>query len=228
MIEEGFLVPPLFILMSMGLGVAVFFAPHTWVLSFLRSKQNSEIMLGQHTFSMAMSVFFTVALFSVIRVRYGGEGSYALEAFVLFALYGGAHIQAYFQGIEQKKIPVRIASAWFSRNLKVMLFSLAGFIVIQVFVLLFAFVNMQSGQILLNPVREATFVSGVFWIGLLFLMFERASRKGVIPEGVKFHNVLWPLVVGLFLMMLPLLVQEIATSEKFREMMEAPARLHKV
>ena len=228
MIEEGFSVPPLFILMSMGLGAAVFFSPHIWVLSSLRSKLKPETALGRHTFAMAMSVFFTVALFSVVRVHYSGEGRYVLEAFVLFALYGGAHVLAYFQGIEQKKIPIKVVSAWFGRNLSVMLFSLAGFVVIQVFVLAFAFVNMQTGQILLNPVREATFVSGVLWIGLLFWMFERANRRGVIPENVKFHNILWPLVVGLFLMMLPLLVQEVATSEKFHEMMEAPARLHKV
>lgn len=228
MIEESFNLPPLFILICMGLGLAVFFAPHVWLLRLIRAGDQILPSLGQQAFAMAMSVFFTVAVLSLLWVQFEGQGSSVIEIFVIVALYGGAHIQAHCAGTEPLRIPLKIIWGWFSKNLQVMLMALAGFALIQGLLLVFAFANIQSGDILFAPVREATFFTGVFWIGMLYFLYKLAQKRGVLPEGTVFHRLLWPLVLGLFLIMLPLLVQEVATSDSFRVMMDAPRPLQKV
>ena len=206
MIENSFVTPPLFTILCVFLGAAIFFAPYSWLFK----RTSSSISLGVYVFTTAMYAFFGVALFSCLHGVYDGRGLLWPEIFVLLILGAGGFLYAKITGQAPKDIPARLIHAFFVNN-----------------ALAVGFILLSGGLIMLLlfflPLEHAVFSTGVVFIGALYWLYGRYNAS----EDIQFHQILWPLVLGLLLFMGPLLVQEIANSEEFQKSLHAAPRLQK-
>ena len=206
MIEGAFITPPLFTMLCVFLGAAIFFAPYSW----LPRRSYSSSSLGLYVFKSAMHAFFGVALFSCLYGVHSGRGLLWPEVSVLLILLLGGFIYTKIGGHSAKDIPLRLINVFLVSNaLTVSFILLSGGLVI----VLMSFLSLEY----------AVFSAGVVLVGVLYWLYGRYNPQG----DLQFHNVLWPLALGLLLFMGPLLVQEIANSEKFQESLHAPPRLQK-
>jgi len=91
---------------------------------------------------------------------------------------------------------------------------------------IFTFVQI-SLDLAVVPVREATFLSGGLWIGLLYKLHLSTQRWASEYVGAGFSGLIWPLALGLFFWMLPLLLNELVHSEDFQEMLHRTPSLQR-
>lgn len=94
----------------------------------------------------------------------------------------------------------------------------------------FYFCQFITGNNLLNYTISA-FVAGSMWnVPVLFLYYKIRNLRGDEPimlKNVKFHDLLWPVLLAYALLILPLLIQDVANSKGYKEMLEAKPRLRK-
>lgn len=220
-----FNIPPMLIMLCAAMGAAAFFAPHLWLWQRVRGQRGE--FLGFRVFALMMGALFSVSLFSLIRGFYDGLGVLPLEAFVVFALSAGAFVYLGAQGYGPGVCILRAARGWLMMNMQLAVLMLVTIVLVQAVMVGLFFLNARLETAVFNPVREAAFTGGVFWLVALYGLF-RAVRAADQPDpAFKFHHVLWPLALGLFLLMIPMLVQHLAVSEKFYDMMHRPPRLQK-
>jgi hypothetical protein len=215
---------PLLNVLCAFLGAAVFFSPHFWLLSLSKHEAPREGGLGVFTFKTAMAAFFAVALVSFLNGFWEGAGVLWPELAALCALAGGAFVY-HCAGKRQARAFLKNTGGF----LVLTVFKVLGFAVVTVLfvaglMLCFAALNAVLPSSVFQPVREATFLSGALWIGVLYRLHVRAGER----HELAFHHTLWPLAVGLLVLMFPMLFQNLVTSEKFQESLNRPPSLQKV
>jgi hypothetical protein len=77
-----------------------------------------------------------------------------------------------------------------------------------------------------GPPWFPVFATGVLWVAAFSALYAYAHYKNR-TGGLKFHQILWPLLLGFIFVMLPDLLEHLAHSPKVHEIMEAPPRLQR-
>jgi asparagine N-glycosylation enzyme membrane subunit Stt3 len=77
-----------------------------------------------------------------------------------------------------------------------------------------------------GPPWFPVFATGVLWLAGFSGLYAYAHHKNR-TDGLKFHQVLWPLLLGFIFVMLPDLLEHLAHSPKVHEIMQAPPRLQR-
>jgi len=221
---ESFSSPPLFNILCVCLGAGVFFSPHIWLIKKIRSKVSYDDPLGTGVFKTAMATLFGVTLLSFLNGFSVGAGVLWPEFVLLCVLLIGALVYHAIRGSDLRTAPQKLGVFLFFTILKVLGFMFVAWIAIQSLMLLFLWLNTVLPLAVFQPVREATFLIGALWIGLLYWLYK---RKAAAVE-LKFHYLFWPLVLGLLILMLPMLLQNFVNSEDFQDSLKRPPSLQKV
>ena len=221
MVEGAFITPPLFSVLCVALGAAVLTSPYLWFYRCGRNKAVLEQSFGVFVFGCMMSVLFSVALYSFLNGLVMHSGLLWPELCCMLLLALGAFVYFRVQGMVFQEIPVRVLRLWFLSNLQVAGLGAAVFVFGLSLILAVSFVFSYAA------VGEVTFLVGVLLIGGLYMLHARLRR--LYPDQrLKFHQILWPLALGIFLLMVPMLVQNFVNSEKFQQSLHAPPRLQRI
>ena len=224
---DAFASPPLLNFLCVLVGAGLLFSPHIWLISKLRGAGNalSEQSLARCGYGNAMAVFFTAVMISFSYALVGEQGVLWFEAALLLTLIAGGYGLALAGGRGAQAALQETPFIWLVRNAYVFGFMLASFALIQVLLSLFSFMHAALFPSIV-PIRETILFAGALWIGALYYLHLRALGWCKSYDAA-FHKLLWPIVLGLFFFMLPLLINEIAHSEDFHEMLNRAPRLQR-
>lgn len=174
--------------------------------------------------------FTTVVLASLMRQAFflnNALSSYITESMLLVLL-----IIAF---LIKRKLIRRDTNAQLTRNTlqtmqKIALYC-AFTITLWIILMGFFFTNLIIVQLLnsalpltINALQLSVMATGLLSLMPFYFWYTKAKegeKKGHLktPEHYKFHHILWPYIVGLFIFILPLFMEKIAASEKYHAMM---------
>ena len=218
--NEVFVIPPLLSVVCVLLGAGAFFAPHIWLIGKLRAADSAFAgqSLTRCTYGNVMAMFFSGVAVSQVLAVISGQGVLWFEMILMLALVFGAFALGRVGGLSGVNLVRAVPLYWLVRNVAVLAFALAGFALFQLLLSVFGFAR-DTLQLGVAPVREATFVSGGVLIATLYKLYMNVRHWDVVAVHNGFSRLIWPLVLGLFFWMLPLLLNEIAHSAEFHEML---------
>ena len=218
---ESFILPPLFIVLCAALGAAFFFSPHIFLFQRRRAPSTS-VSLRQVVANNGLAVFFVITALSFLHgVFVGGELLwFELSLLCFMCLIGALYAR-------QSAVTVFVLGRGAVKRFVLIAFlsilSVAGFFaLLKMFILL----NANTGLFFINPIRETVFVTGGAWIYALYRLYDPAGLGD--EEGARFHTLLWPLLFGLLIIMAPLIVHKVVTSEEFQKSLHAPRPLPRI
>ncbi len=225
MSPESFASPPLLNILCLSLGAAIFFTPHIWLCRQLKNSGGQNGTLADSVFKTAMATLFAVTVLSFLNGLSIDAGLFWPEIVMACLMMTGAFIyHCYIQKRSFRNAPKKLALFLLRTVLTVLALVAATTFLIQTFMLGFAVLNVNFNGTFFQPVRDATFITGALWIGALYWLCERQGGSG----AVKFHQLLWPLALGLLIIMIPMLAQNFVNSEEFQDSRHKPPPLHKV
>ncbi len=222
--DESFVSPPLFNILCVSLGAALFFAPYIWLRHHASHPERSREGLGYSVFKTAMAVFFAVTVLSFLNGVSVGKGILWPEAVLASILMVGAFIHHRVQGRPWRNAPKKLSLFLLRRVVTILGLMVLTAIIVAVLMYVFTGVNMILSAGVFQPVREATFLIGVLWIGALYWLYQRNSEF----LALKFHHLLWPLVLGLLILMAPMALQNFVNSEQFQDSLHKSRPLQRV
>lgn len=229
-----FYIPPLFQILCFFIGSAALLVPFLWLWHVRTSEEGGELKtLGQLAYTTMMRAFFLVVLFSLVRGLVVTEDVVLLPEIVFSVLMILGFVgHLYLQKRADFSIPFLWTASLYEIRRQLMLVLVILMIEILSFLTVFILVYgvMLLPGIGVNPLELAIFMVGVFWLGGLYLFFSKVQKlcPERFPEYFSYYKLLWPIVVGLLFFMLPLLLYDIAHSEKAREQLMRPPPLHGV
>ncbi len=211
--DEFQFVPPLFVLLFFGLGATMFASPYLWLYQVNRGQ--TDTTLSSDTMMNAARMLFVISIGSAIYNLLRPEANIMGEVILLTALV--VYLTVY--NLARKKKIWLVYATEFADTLFIFLVTC----LFMVLTIVFAFMitkamvvfNEQVAFLFDDPLRNAVFITGVIWIGSLFLLARNAGKKAEEDDRrVQFHNVLWPLAIGLLLVMTPLVVEQMSRDGK--------------
>ena len=221
---EPFISPPLLNVLCMCLGAAIFFAPYIWLWRILKNPDRDNGALGYSVFKMAVAALFSVTVLSFLNGLSIGAGLLWPEIVLSCFLMTGAFIHYRIRGLPLSSAPKKLAMFLLRTILAVLGLMIITAFVVQTLMLGFVILNVNLNLTFFQPVRDATFITGALWIGGLYWICGRQEGAA----SLRFHQLLWPLALGLFILMIPMLVQNFVNSEEFQNSRHKPPPLHKV
>jgi len=211
--DDVFVTPPLLTVLCVLIGSASFFAPYLWVFRVVK-RGRVDVSLSFVVAVHITSVVLSVSVLSFLHGLYSGVWLW-FEAGVVLCFVLGCLIYRCVKGDFGLRSLLRMVRAWLVVNFCVLGCLIVSLMIMALLFSVFDWLNVQAGVLFLNPLRDATLVTGVVLIAALFAVFSYICRH--ISIEFSFHHVLWPLVLGLFFLMGPLLIQNIMNSEEFRK-----------
>ena len=212
--DEFQFVPPLFVLLFFGLGATMFVSPYFWLYQY--GKGQTEASLSSDTMMNAARMLFVISLGSAIYNVTDPEASILGEIMIMVALI--VYLSVYNLARKNKLLHVfasECANTAFTL-IVTCLFMLMTFVFSIMLIKAMVVVNIMVAPIFGDPIQFTVLITGVVWISSLYMLSRFASKKHEEEvKTVQFHNVLWPLAIGLLLVMTPLVVEQMSRDGKF-------------
>ena len=84
-----------------------------------------------------------------------------------------------------------------------------------------------------NTAQAAIIITGLLSLWPFIVWYNKAQNRAqsgqiTIPERYRFHSILWPYILGLLLFIFPLFLDKVASSDKFKQMINASPALQRV
>ena len=232
-------VPFIALILCYALGSALYIGLADWSRSIARGQYNGYNAF--HTiFPWIKAALITVILASLMRQiadhPYDLRG-YLTEIVLLtlsaFAFY--LKLRTVNTGVERP--PIMQNLMLFLKRVAAYCFLTLALWALLIAVFLTSFWGLQiinaAVPMAINTAQTAIIITGLLSLWPFVVWYNKAQNRGrsgqiTIPERYRFHSILWPYILGLLLFILPLFLDKVASSDKFKQMINASPALQRV
>lgn len=231
-------VPYLALVLCLALASGIYIGLAQWTRGIAHGQYNHKTAF-QTISNWLKTAFVTVLLISLLRQALmieHDEASYHIEMILLATL---SFLFVLKRKLIHKENALQITenAAYFLKltGLYCLFTGLLWTFLMCFFLLSLMLVHTISAALPLaiNAFQVSVMATGLIALAPFHVWYKTAkaeAKAGRVktPEHYRFHQILWPFIVALFLFILPLFMEKVATSDKFHEMMNAKPPLERV
>ena len=230
--------PYIALVLCYALGSAIYIGLAQWTRAIAHGNYNQKTPFQTIT-PWLKAAFVTVLLASLVRQTIylqSNSSEYIAEIIVLaFIMLAFTLKQKYLHKNAAPEICAHALTFLKLTGLYCLFTSLLWAVLMGFFLLTLLLV--QSVNYLLplaiDGLQVSVMATALLALSPLYIWYKKSKDRAAqdrlqTPDHYKFHHILWPFIVGLFLFILPLFIEKVAASDKFHDMMNAKPALQRV
>lgn len=206
-------------------GMALVISTYIWLYNIWKNPHQSHQSLKEHLLQDQITNLFAVCGLSIIigaydTIKFGT--AYNITAEIMLLSAGSFGVMAFGKNKRIEKLTLHIF-----KTIKLGTFCTLGWtITLAIGYAIYQVISISDIFVQQDKIMIATMITGASWCAPIIILHKKltcnkttnlsTTNKNI--KNKKLHNFLWPVLLAYFILLIPMITQEIANSREWRKM----------